>query len=520
MLRITVNFPLGVYHGQAAQSADEAEWPPSPLRLVGALLAAAHERCGGDVEMDRALIERICDAPPPTIVAPDSVAVGEPLSQRGARRGEAVRLRGATRWAPRNYVGRALSPRNIGRDRAAVSKVGVAIGDRPVHFIWSDLELDREELERLRGLASDVAFLGTTRSPVLVLVTDTPVVEPYGAWKPLALTTRFGDGTDVRVPDGQTIRAFDQRQVARHSSNGDVQSGGMVPQIVIGRRIGYRHILDDSKRAFDPRWWGDAIVLAIDRDRSELRPKAPAAYLVARAVRVALLGAFGDPGTDDEAPPILTGRGSEPHCAIVPLPHIWGDYPDGVIRAVAIVFPHERRVPDLAAQRMRLERGLRRMIDDGRYCQIPDAGRIWLREPDPYEARMATVRFTQYMGNSRAGSSRAWVSVTPVVHSRWRKGGDDGLLRQLEADCAHVGLPAPSCVKLLRGPGQRGGASRLIGGRRMPEDWRSSLVGQIDHVKLVFDREVRGPVLLGRARHFGSGLFVPVEDTNCGEAED
>lgn len=509
MLRITVRFPLGVYHGQAAQSAEEPEWPPSPLRLIGALLAAAHERPGADPGRDRALLERLCAAPAPSIVAPETVAAGEPIDEHApARAGEAVRLRGATRWAPRNYVGRALSPRNVGRERAAVSKVGVAIGDRPVHFAWHDLDLAGEELARLRVLAEEVAFLGTTRSPALVHVADTAAAEPYGMWQQIGEVDAFGNGVDVRVPDAMTLRAFDMRHEARRSSNGELQGGGIVPQIAIGRRLAYRHVHRPEEDAVDPGWWGDAIVLAVDRERSELRPKAPAAYLLARAVRVALLGAYGEQGSADEAPPILTGRGSDPHCAIVPLAHVWGEHADGIVRGVAVVLPHERRVPDLAAQRVRLEQGLRQLVEgDGRFVQIPDAGRLWLRQPDPRAARLTTLRFSRY-----ARESRSWASVTPVVHARWRKGGAAWLLRQLEADCAHVGLPAPCSVKVLRGPACHGGAARLLAGDRMPESWRASLAGQTDHVRITFPVAVRGPVLLGRARHFGGGLCVPLAD--------
>jgi CRISPR-associated protein Csb2 len=506
MLRITVRFPLGVYHGQAAQSADEPEWPPSPLRLIGALLAAAHERPGAEPEADRALLARLCEAPAPTIVAPETVAAGEPIEDRSVgRAGEAVCLRGATRWAPRNYVGRALSPRNVGRERAAVSKVGVAIGDRPVHFAWPDLDLTTRELERLDVLAAEVAFLGTTRSPALVHVADTPIAEPYGTWQPLRGGDAFGGGVDVRVPDPTTLHAFDMRHDARRSSNGTLQGGGMVPQVAIGRRTPYRHTHQPAEQAIDPMWWGDAAVLAIDR-RSELRPKAPAAYLLARAVRVALLGSYDEPGSDDEAPPILTGRGSEPHCAIVPLAHVWGEHADGAVLGLAVVLPHERRVSDLPAQRLRLEHGLRRLVE-GRFVQIPGAGRLWLQQLDPLAARRVTLRFPRY-----AVESRSWASVTPVVHSRWRKGGADGLLRQLQADCAHVGLPEPSSVRILRGPARRGGAARLLSGERMPESWRASLTGQTDHVRVTFPVPVRGPVLLGRARHFGGGLCVPVSD--------
>lgn len=500
MLRVTIRFPLGMYHAQSGASAAEPEWPPSPLRLLGALLAAAHGRHGADPGPDRELLQRVAEAPAPQIAAPDSVEVGAPRLAD-----EAVRLRGATRWAPRNYVGKALSPRNIGRERAEVSKTGVAIGDRPVEMIWPEIELAPDELARLAALASDVTFLGTTRSPAVVEVAaDLPQEAARPTWTPIS-DERIAAAVAVRVPDARAIADFDKREAARRSAKGKVAQAGMVPQIAIGQRVCYaRPGASPAVGAFDPRWWGDMIVLVVDR-RSELQPKAPAAYLLARAVRLALLGTYGDAGSPDEAPSILTARGGDPHCAIVPLPHVWGSRGDGRLLGVAVLLPHEARVPDLAAQRARVERGLRRLLDDPtRFVQIPGAGRVQLALPDARAAGTTTLRETSYRR-----PARCWVTVTPVVHARWRKGGTDGLLRQVTADCAHVGLPAPARVEVLRGAGRRGGADRMVPLKRVPEQWRGPLQGPADHLQLTFDEPVHGPVLLGRARHFGVGLCVP-----------
>jgi CRISPR-associated protein Csb2 len=520
VLRITIRFPLGVYH--ARSTSDEAEWPPSPLRLIGALLAAAHGRPGADPAADRVLLQRLCEAPAPLVVAPESVAVGEP-----AEAGEAVRMRGATRWAPRNYITGPLSPRNIGRDRAPVSKVGVAIGDRPVAVVWPGLELDDEEMERLAVLASDVTFLGTTRSPAILDVEagtdDAPAEGPaVDTWTPAAGADCADFDTAVRVPDALTITAFDRRHDARRSSGARVQKAGMVPEIAIGTPVPY--ISPERQRSavppFDPRWWGDMIVLEIDREHSETMPKAPAAYLLARAVRVALLGAFGEAGTSSEAPAILRGRDADPHCAIVPLPSVWGEHADGLIRGVALLLPHEAREPDVYAQLQRVELGLRRCLgtESGmtpRYVSIPGAGRIRLKLPDARSARLLSLREALYRG-----PARTWVSITPIVHSRWRKGGVDALLRQVSADCTHVGLPAPAEIEILRGAGRRGGADRVVPTAATPESWRGLLQGPASHLRITFPQPVHGPVLIGRARHFGLGLCVPdtMSESDEGEA--
>lgn len=506
MLRITAHFPLGVYHAQSSASFEEAEWPLSPLRLLGALLAAAHGRQGADPTQERALLQRLCEAPAPRIVAPESIAIGDPATGE-----EFARLRGPTRWAPRNYFSDGK-----GRAPASVSKVGVATGDRPVHILWPDIELDPNELDRLAMLASDVTFVGTTRSPAIVEVgTDAPT-DAARAWVPVG-TEEAASAVSVRVPDLRSIDDFDKRHSARRSETHGVQREGKIPGIWIGRPVRYAYA--SKLRAgvsADPRWWGDMIVLAVDPERSEVAPKAAAAYLLARAVRVALLGAYDEVGTAEEAPPILRGRGAEPHCAVVPLPYVWGGRGDGRILGVGILLPHEHRVADVDIQRAHVEAGLRRLAVDEpdrprRYIAIPEAGRVWLTLPDARRALLTTLQQEQYRR-----PSRSWVTITPVVYSRWPK-GEATLRDQVTAECAHVGLPAPRDVEILRGPGRRGGAARAIAVKRVPEAWRNSLLGPAGHVRLTFASPVRGPVLLGRARHFGLGLCVPDDASLAGD---
>lgn len=507
MVRITLRFPLGVYHARSATSStDEAEWPPSPLRLVGALLAAAHGGASKGADEDRDLLQRLCDAPPPVVVAPKSVPAGQRATED-----EVTRLRGATRWAPRNYVTGPISPRDLGRARAPVSKAGVALGDRSVAFVWPELELSPQEVVRLEHLATEVTFVGTSRSPTLVEV-DTPDEEDSDetAWLPVDRGAAPRSGTvSVRVPDDSTIATFDRREDARRSSSDQVENAGMVPGIPIGREVPYTYGPGAEDSVFDPEWWGEMVVLPIDQGRSEVMPKAAATYLLTRAFRVALLGAYDEPDSPGEAPPILRARGAEPHCAVIPLPAVWGPNGDGRVLGVAVVLPHRHRVPDVDEQRRRVEDGLTALLADAggkpqRYLKIPGAGRVWLTQLDSSSIRLTTLRPEPY-----SAASRVWTSVTPIVHSHWRKRGADALLRQVTTDCAHVGLPEPEVIEIMRGPGRDGGASRLVEARHLPRAWRSLIDGPADHLRITFDRPVRGPVLLGKARHFGVGLCVP-----------
>ena len=505
-MRITVRFPLGVYHAQS-QGSFEPEWPPHPVRLIGALVAAAHSPgrlggSGGSLPQDLALLQKLCDASPPLIGAPEAVPIGA-----DAPEDEAVLVTGATRWAPRNYFTKGA------REQAGVQKVGVAIGDRPVQFVWPTLDLDPPDIERLSSLASDMSFLGTTRSPVVAQVASDASDDSDPAWTPVKGNDAQGAPVvAVRVPETTTLKAFDRRHEARRSSKTGVEAAtAAVPGIRIGREVAYVHssALDSSTKTIDPHWWGDMIVLAVDREKSEVIPRAGASYLLARAVRTALLSAYEPAGETDEAPAILRGRGAEAHCAIVPLADVWHEGTAGQIKGVGVLLPNAQRTDDLPQQRVAIEQGLGNLVGDTdrgrqRYVQIPGAGRIWLRLPTPDEAALKTLLKRTYRA-----TATSWLSVTPVVHARWRKGPLETLIDQVARDCAHVGLPGPALAEAIRGSTFPGAASRPVATDRVPEAWRKSLGGPAGHLRVTFPSPVTGPLLLGRARHFGLGLFVP-----------
>jgi CRISPR-associated protein Csb2 len=87
--------------------------------------------------------------------------------------------------------------------------------------------------------------------------------------------------------------------------------------------------------------------------------------------------------------------------------------------------------------------------------------------------------------------SRSWVSVTPYAVNRHRKGvkhASDALTADLVEDCARHGLPRPRVVNETT----RGVAGRGLEGL----------------VRLEFQTAVPGPLLLGRTRFLGGGLFT------------
>lgn len=89
-------------------------------------------------------------------------------------------------------------------------------------------------------------------------------------------------------------------------------------------------------------------------------------------------------------------------------------------------------------------------------------------------------------------ASRTWESVTPYHVTRHTKkvGADEALAIDLRAECRRVGLPVPH-VESTECRGVPG-------------------VGLVGQARLAFEVAIEGPVLLGRCRHTGGGLFAAV----------
>jgi CRISPR-associated protein Csb2 len=245
-------------------------------------------------------------------------------------------------------------------------------------------------------------------------------------------------------------------------------------------------------------------------------------------MRKALLDTYGPEGAPEEAPAILRGRDGEPHAAFVPLSFVAAPEPRGTRRppasrrsafadgrtlGVAVILPHPARVPDVVRQRLEVEAGLSRLLGltthEAAPVHVPGVGPVWLGLPDRLRDTLREARY-------RRPSTR-WSTVTPLVHSRYlpRK-SEQALYEQVAAECSDVGLTAPARIAVRRGPRFRG-APASIDARRLPASWTGPLRGPQAHLDLWFDEPVSGPVLLGRARHFGLGLCLPFEDDPAGD---
>lgn len=90
-------------------------------------------------------------------------------------------------------------------------------------------------------------------------------------------------------------------------------------------------------------------------------------------------------------------------------------------------------------------------------------------------------------------SSRRWRSVTPYCVTRHHKSGDPGsaVAEDIRRECHRVGLPEPG----IHVTDARGTPGAGLHGR----------------AELTFRKAIRGPLLLGRSKHRGGGVFAAVE---------
>lgn len=98
------------------------------------------------------------------------------------------------------------------------------------------------------------------------------------------------------------------------------------------------------------------------------------------------------------------------------------------------------------------------------------------------------------------------MSATPAVHERHTHDAPD--LAEVARWCRHAGVPEPVGCRVSTVP--------LVPGSQRISAQESSRKGQLrgprSFLELRFAEPVRGPIVLGRGRGFGLGLFAPVQE--------
>ncbi len=510
MLAIAIRFLAGRYHatpwGRHVNEAD-VEWPPSPWRLLRALIATWHRKLDPE-SYPEAVLERLVNA----------------LS----RVLPVYRLPEAVHAHTRHYMpvreGRADKP-------VLVFDAFLRLNpDEPLIIAWPEIELSADETALLDRLLADIGFLGRAESWVECrrlddwdaqdancraddLAIDPATgenLEPVRLLAPVAAGEydAWRNDTLVRID----LKSFPKkkREMIESTLSGrlidalrldtaEVQAAGWsrapgAQEILFHRPDG---ALAVRRRQAVKRGDGARITMARFALAGRPLPRLENAVRIGELIRSALMHhakwLFGE----GHIPPVLSGHGlpehnRHGHAFFLPedadmdgrIDHVTVYVPDGCSVEVLRIFDRLNRLYEREGHEWSVVlEGIGG--DDAFAIGMPDTSRI-------------------------LGIAAHWESVTPYLHPWHRKKQGFGHAEQLRRECRQRGLPEPD-VELVDSITIKGRKRRPVHFHRFRD--KRGLIQPDTHgcfARLSFAEPVRGPVALGFGCHFGLGMFRPV----------
>jgi CRISPR-associated protein Csb2 len=451
MLEISVRFLGGEYVAQTPSST--AEWPPHPVRLLYALVAAWYE--GDREQIEREVIEWLEAQEAPRIVAP----LDAPDETYEA-------------WLPMNSV--PTWDKKGGKrptlPRARKVRASRYVGDAPVSFVWK-VDATAEHEDALRDLCRRCTRLGSAESLVAMQVGRR--ADLHGpAWRPSTLGT-----TMLRVPMSGIVGAL-------------AASDTLIP----GR------VLPCDWRAY--RWSnsrrpGRMITVGLTRGNWPVE-HAPALAAQLRRTLVAVAEA-------EQLPlrPILDGRDEDgsplrrSHLHFCPLPHVGFRHAIGSVLGVSFIFPPNTD----ESERAYVERIIAAWFARGGELKATGG---WLLSFGPADSRrtLADQRWCR--------AATVWQTVVPMELPRhvarrreWNRDDWNRIPAEIALACFQAGLPTPTEIEASNTPFAIGSPSArtVRGPHRRP----------VVHARVLFPDAIDGPIVVGAGRHLGYGLMEPVE---------
>ena len=456
MLQLQIGFPAGRYCAASHANPREPEWPPHPSRIYSALVAGAYGQTGQLAEPERLALDRLAMAGPPALSFPDADTTPAPDNYVPVN-DEKTRL-------DANKSRGVLSPNRQVRQFPSAYLLGA-----PEVSLYWDIDLSANELAVLDRMAARMTHVGTSHTLVTARFHQTSSAA-VPRWVPDAAGRDY-----LRVPLQGRLDELDRQQASRADTRqrNTLRSRAGLCEVLVPYRPADRRTADLTPARHD---W-----LAFRLEDASWG--ADTAHTLARAARRALMALLGD-----EVPGALHGHdGNIDHLAWLPLPDVGHRHARGRIRGLAVGLPRSLAMADLAV----LVRGLQRLH--------------WLHLPDGQTARLTPVTETEdtprvlRMG-TWCRASLEWSSVTPVILDRPPKRAEaDRLVQALVESITAAGHPRPVDVRLSRTSTFDGAPGALDIPTCLPRY----------HATVRFAQAVEGPVLAGRWRNFGIGLFRP-----------
>lgn len=533
MPTLLIRFPARRYHATPwGHHVNEGliEWPPSPWRLLRALLAVGYATGvwtgDGPPPVARSLIEKLSDTLP------------------------VYHLPKAAGAHSRHYMPLARFKKGTREDTTLVFDTWAQVEDEVLCVTWNVM-LSAPESSLLEVLSERLGYLGRSESWVEARVlqpaeilpeidTCTPSNAPpppgweqialiapqtkgdYTEWRRIRAESIFLELPGAKTPDKKILKKLlSQREKALEPYPPDLISCLQVETSWL-RKHGWSQP-PGSKRVFYHR-----SCTALEAGA----PKPTSIKAIAQPVQTVLLSMTTQSGNDHALPPVartlpqaellhraltsfatrngdthpaLTGcdelkrplKGPHDHAHILPI-DLDGD---GHLDHVLIWAPG-----GLDGSAQRAIRAVRRTHTKGgieplRLALVGAGSTDDLRLlPDEYGRRLGVV-FGPEEGAWK------WRSLTPFVAPRYlKKNGNNALAGQVASELASRGLPTPVEVRVL----ETGDHPEFLRHRHFIRKRRSGPQPPADFgysLEIRFDEPVFGPMCLGYGSHFGLGLF-------------
>lgn len=503
MPTLSVRFIGGHYHAtpwDKAQNEGAVEWPPSPWRLLRALIATGYAKLPDWLE----------GTPPP---------VARSLFERLASVLPSYKLPPATGAHTRHYMPTDGKPTLVLDARAVVHP-----DHAPLLVHWS-VELTSDENALFCSLAARLGYLGRAESwtECEAITSPTPFPSTAGGWT-------VPHNTDAPTPPGcdqlalmAPVSAATYSEWLRALPKPKAKKSAPAPMLFDALHVETSWLQKNgwsappgSRLAIYDRPVASAISLAPpNRSIRRPRPSVPFALLaLSSAARsrspmplrertlsqaellhrsiASKIGKLSDPtdaiaeliGLDDARKPITGHR----HAHIIPLTLLARD---NHLDHILIWAPG-----GLSATSQDVLRALRKTYMKGGVgeVEVRFAGSGSLSE----FRKLPALRHV-------LSEARTWKSLTPLVLPRHRKrGGRNTIEGQITEELTSRGFPAPESIEILNDEsvGFRHFVRTRRTGPRPPENLGYS-------IRFTFAAPVSGPLAIGYGSHFGLGLFVP-----------
>lgn len=497
MFTIAAELLVGGFYAYEGRRTPEItpEWPPAPQRLFGALMAGSAAAEGGSP--DETALQWLADQRDPD----DILAAAEP---------PALRWRS---WQPLADVDdkapRALPTREPGRKTTAVWHTARWPDQPHILYRWHKATPPAHVLAALQRAALHVSYLGSSESAaVITLYHDddpTPVEHELTKWQRTADPHRHAYQLRGIYP------ALYRDYCDAHQAASATPAGGRSPPVVHRGAMSPATTSYTTSAAADESLAAPASsgrqILRIAAVPSPGRVAARCAVQLADLLRRALAADLDEQLSTDHLDtavlghPPASGQHNAARLSILPLPRIGHPQAARNIVGVAVAASDDTPSEVVAATCRLLDSGwtIRRWINRRPVTLASTPPESWLLTPATWQQ-----------------PARRWCTVLPAVLPRALSGPNSGRRslpaqrRRLAALFTPVGLPEPASIDLHGDPDPTVGVALRPGDTlRRPTEH----VQPFTHATIEFPDPISGVVALGRRRHLGLGLCLPLPRT-------